>query len=153
MNSDDAAFAFPVFIVTPDRRVWTAPDRNVLTRSRRFGLKDNVLVGTEFIDLKLRRWRVTSYRSLGRVNNLFQAFLYGGFSFRLDYDLEPMSPVSLSDVQERFVRSIQDYIDRYLDDDSDELPTQHEQIALARAAGSMWDLHATLDLDTIEGGF
>jgi hypothetical protein len=150
MKTGQANFNFPVLGFTPDREIWGFPDLDTLTSCGPKTLKDNIQIGMELIDTRGQRWAVRSVRRTGRAGSLpkwlFDLLLSTAQS-RIEHELEPMQPVSLSEAQERACASLEAFPDDYcLDDERDAVLAG--LMAKVRNTKAIGEIHELLGLDS-----
>lgn len=149
MKSSDVDFKFPVLAFTPDREIWGFPDMDRLTRCGPRTLKDDAQAGMELIDAKGRRWRVLSIRRTGRAGSLLSLlWIFGQPQSRIEQELEPMPPATLSEVQERACIAMESSREDYYGEEGQaEYRSTLKKIEKARSIARIYDL---LQPDTFE---
>jgi hypothetical protein len=105
--------------------------------------------GMELVDAEGRRWRVLSIRRTGRAGPLLGLlWIFGPPQSRIEHDLEPLTPLSLAEVQQRTRNSVETYSADYMDGDDD---SHHrsllDAIPRTRSVSEIYDL---LQPDTFE---
>ena len=105
--------------------------------------------GMELVDAEGRRWRVLSIRRTGRAGSLLGFLrIFGQPQSRIEHDLEPLTPFSLAEVQQRTRSSVETCSVDYMDGGGD----SHYQSLLSaiprtRSVSEIYDL---LQPDTFE---
>lgn len=157
MKTAEANFNFPVLGFTPDRQIWGFPDRNALTACGSFALKENMQAEMELVDSDGRRWVVRSIRKVGRARSLLKqallSLLMAGPLWRIEYELDELEAVSLSDIRERTCLAIETFADNYCHFTAEEDWDEHVAPLLAkmRSAESVAEIYTELNPDSFEG--
>ena len=111
MKTAQADIQFPVIGFTPDGDLWGFPNRNALTESGPRTVKERTPVGMELVDADGRRWVVRDMWRLGRDKPLlpwlFWTLMTATPGSRIDYELEPLAPLSLPEVKARMKAGIE----------------------------------------------
>lgn len=144
----EAQFVFPVFGFEPEQILgWQCdgPEGPAVIRENTFRVEK--LRNLELVDASGRRWSLKSLRRLGRAGRLISWLLLtplGSSRCRIEWDLEPMPPLSLTDVQDLACETTA----RFGEDDdwNDELKAETaDLIARIRKARSIAELAPILN--------
>lgn len=145
MKTGQASFCYPLIGFTTDSDVWGLPDLAVLRTCGPRTLKDGCQVGMELVDTQGSRWLVRSVQRTGRAGSLLSQFL-GPAQSRIEHELEPLEPISLTEVQSRVCEAMKAHPDYWCEDD--ELDTVlPARCAEVRATKAIADIHEVLGLD------
>ena len=149
MKASEAHFSFPVLGFTPDREIWGFPDMDRLTKCGPRTLKEDVQNGMELIDADGRRWRVLSVRRTGRAGSVLSLlWIFGPPQSRIEQELEPLSAVSLAEVQQRARDAMEtSRIDYYGEEGQAEYRSTLRKIGKTRSISKIYDV---LQPDTFE---
>jgi hypothetical protein len=150
VKTGEVDFHFPVLGFTPDLDIWSFPDRNTLTSCGPKTLKDSMQSGMELVDAAGRRWVVRSVRRTGRAEPLMLwlvSHLISTPQSRIEQELEPSEPLSLSEAKDRVCASLRAYPDYYGAEDEND-PALEELIAEVRSANSFGEIPDLLGLDS-----
>jgi hypothetical protein len=151
MKTNDVGFVFPVLGLTADRDVWGFQDLEGLTKCGPRTLRDNMQDRMELVDAEGRCWRVQSVRSLGRAGPILtrwvMTLLTGVPQFKIEHELEPLSPLTLQEVQRRVCEAMEVHREFWCDDDEADFPGR---IAEVTGVPTISAIHKVLGLDTFE---
>jgi len=147
MRTAQAGFRFPLLGLTTDSDVWGLPDLDALTTCGPRTLKDGMQIGMELVDTEGNRWLVRSVQRTGRAGSLLSRLLPGPAQFRIDHELEPLTPISLAEVQARVCDAMKAHADYWCEDD--ELDTVlPARLAEVKATPTIAAIHEALGLDS-----
>ena len=103
MKITEAGFAFPVFGFAPDDTLgWQCDDLSGMMTAREPVFRLHWPKSLTLVDANGSRWAVKSVRRVGRSGSLFGWLVLaplGKNRCRIEWDLEPLAPLSLADVQ------------------------------------------------------
>jgi hypothetical protein len=103
MKITDAGFAFPVFGFEPGETLgWQCDDLSGMVTAREPVFRLHWPKSLELVDANGSRWAVKSTRRTGRSGSLFWWLILaplGKNRCQIEWDLEPMAPLSLAEVQ------------------------------------------------------
>ncbi len=152
MKTADAGLVFPVVGFTPDIEIWGFPDLDALTSCGPRTLKEDLARGMELIDTTGRRWRVISVRRVGRAGPLWRWLIDAVLSTpqnRIEHDLEALSPLTLSDVQERCCEVVKARASDWCGEPEQDVEIPR-LLAKVRGTKAIAELPELLGLDTFE---
>ncbi len=153
MNAEQANIRFPALGFTPDKEIWGFVDLKTLTTCGRATLKEDLQVGMELIDGDGKRWRVLGLRKIGRARPLlpwlFWALLAGP-TYRIEQTLEVLAPVTLAEVKEMTLRSMEATAQDWGPEDQRDLHFD-PQVKRVKAATSVEEIFVHLGLDSFIG--
>ncbi len=116
MNCADAGLHYPVLGFTRDLQIWGFKDLDALTRCGPRTLRENYQADMELIDADGRRWRVRTFKRIGRAGSWLSLLLpFGPPQSRIEHELEAMEPVSIQEVQRRTCASMEAFSENYFD--------------------------------------
>jgi hypothetical protein len=153
VKTSEIDFQYPVLGFTPDIEIWGFKDLNTLTSCGPKTLADDLQAGMELVDSTGRRWAVKSVRGLGPIGSIFHRaiarVLYGKTQTRIEHELEPLSPVSLQEVQAKACAVIEAHPTDYFEffDDNTDLESQTGPVRATKSIAEIYDL---LGPDTFE---
>ncbi|WP_309093218.1 hypothetical protein [Phenylobacterium sp.] len=150
MRSSEANFSFPVLGFTPDRENWGFPDLDRLTKCGARTLRENMQAGMELIDSDGQRWRVLSVRRTGRAGSLLSLLPgFGPPQSRIEHELEELAALSLAEVKQRTVDSLNAFRSDYMgfEGDEAEFSALLEKVSQAQSFADIYDL---IQPDTFE---
>jgi hypothetical protein len=151
MKTADADLKFPVLGFAADREMWAFADIETLTSCGPLTLKDNMQAGLELIDAEGRRFRVRSIRRIGRVAPWWKTLVMDLLTLkpqsRIEHELEPLEPISLSEVKRRVCTGLEEFSGDYCADDQRE-EILEPMLAQVRSAKSIAATHDFLGLDS-----
>jgi hypothetical protein len=152
MKTNEIEFVFPVLGLTTDRDVWGFPDLQGLTKCGPRTLRDNMQDQMELVDAEGRCWRVQSVRSLGRAGPILtrwvRTLLTGVPQFKIEHELEPLSPLTLQEVRRRVCEAMEAHREFWCDDDDQ--ANFPGRIAEVSGTQTISAIHEVLGLDTFE---
>ncbi|HEY8617148.1 hypothetical protein [Phenylobacterium sp.] len=151
MKTQEAGFRFPVLGFTPDRENWGFPDLDRLTKCGPRTLRENMQQGMELIDADGRRWRVLSTRRTGRAGSLLSLLPgFGPTQSRIEHELEPLPKLTLAEVQQRTLESLETFRSDYtgFSGDEAEFAALLERVRKARSVAEICEI---IGADTFEG--
>jgi len=150
MKTSDADIRFPVLGFTPDRENWGFPDLDRLTKCGTQTLKERMQEGMELIDANGRRWRVLGVRRTGRAGSLLSYVPgFGPRQSRIEQELEALPSLSLTEVREKALESIQTFRSNYTGFDGDDVEFD-ALLTKVGQAGSIAEIYDLLQPDTFE---
>ena len=140
---------FPVIGFTTDDDVWGFPSLQTFGVCGPRTIKDGMQDGMEIVDGDGRRFKVRSIRNLGREGFLPFWFLNSLVStpqYRIEHELEAMPPLLLEEIKQRVVICMEAH-PLYWSDDLNYEAMLGEQVANAKACGSVAEIFEVLGLD------
>jgi hypothetical protein len=153
VKTGEANFRFPILGFTPDKDIWGFPDLNRLTSSGPRSLKENRHIGLELIDADGRRWVVRAVSCTGRAGPLLPwiigTLLSATPQSRVELELEPLTPVTLSEMQSRACASLEAFPDYYCEDDERETVLE-PLLTKIKATTDIGQVYELLQPDTFE---
>lgn len=150
MNAEQANIRFPALGFTPDKEIWGFADLKTLTTCGRATLKEDLQVGMELIDNEGKRWRVLGLRKIGRNRSFLPWFLWAllaGPLYRIEQTLEVLEPVTLAEIKEMALRSMEATASDWGPEDQRELYFD-PVVEVVKAATSVEEIFAHLGLDS-----
>lgn len=147
MKTAQADFRFPVLGFTTDSDVWGMRGLDSLTTCGPRTLAEDMQVGMELVDAAGRRWIVRSVQRNGRAGSLLSRLLSAPAQFRIEHELEPLAPMSLTDVQARVCAAMRAHPDFWCEEEERDtvLPAR---LADVNAVATIADIHEVLGLDS-----
>jgi hypothetical protein len=150
MKTAEVDFRFPVLGFTDDLEIWGFQDLDRLTKCGPRTLKEDLQRGMELIDAEGRCWVVRSITRTGRAGSLLSVLLpFGPAQSRIEHELDALPPVVLEDVRRRACRSMEAFLENYVDGDEDKF--EFEQLLFkVKNAGEIAEIYDLLQPDTFE---
>ncbi|WP_332771965.1 hypothetical protein [Phenylobacterium sp.] len=147
MKTAQADFRFPVLGFTTDSDIWGLPDLDALTTCGPRTLAEDLQVGMELVDAEGCRWIVSSVLRTGRAGSLLSRLMPGPAQFRIEHELELLTPLSFADVQARVCAAMRAHPDFWCEDEERDtvLPARLAEVS---AVATIADIHEVLGLDS-----
>ena len=141
MKASQTRFRFPLIGFTPDPDLgefgYVFPDLESLTVCRAYTLKLGMPDGLELIDAGGARWKVKTVEKVRRHGPLALWLVAATLNWQryvVDYDLEPLPPVTLAELQDRVCAEVQVFggLDDYIDEHEAETAARIDKIRKAK---------------------